>query len=324
MKPIAAEPLQGRLLFNLFEHRQRVSTCAVLLAMIALATFEFVSVSGHNFQQDLEVSPSQRGTQALEPTPAVEDAASEWNQLKTRTRANFRPGLPDIALPVQMDVYEAQFLANEAPHSIGTYQRDTIGDIDIETSQWQSSAEDGGLTRCITYIHPINVPMAPPRAGATKQQRLTKYGTHGVVLETNTVVNDLPKTDCFVVEDRILLESTDDGGIILSAWFNIRFTKKTVFKSIIEKTTASEFQEWFRKYGEMIKRVVATARMTAGQTSVSSTHDDGQILKSRNSRNTKSHLVFSGGAKADPTTIKQGFPSTSRLPWLSFITGSSY
>jgi hypothetical protein len=83
--------------------------------------------------------------------------------------------------------------------------------------------------------------MAPPEAMAKKHQRLHKYGGFGICVDTSSRVHDVPLTDCFFLDDRLLVESTEDGGIILTLRFEIRFIKSTMFRRIIERTTKDEF-----------------------------------------------------------------------------------
>jgi hypothetical protein len=117
-------------------------------------------------------------------------------------------------------------------------------------------------------------------------------------------VEDVPKADCFVVEDRIMVESTKDGGIVLSGWFQIRFLKKTMFRSIIEKATSKEFVEYLRGYGDMVRLATATTTTTTRTTPTT-----GQ----RSSSDTSVKVARGGDDYARPRRHQW-----SRLPWLSF------
>jgi hypothetical protein len=124
-------------------------------------------------------------------------------------------------------------------------------------------------------MHPVNVPMAPPKAGARKEQTYCRYGDYGLVIETRTYVRDVPMTDCFYVVDRILVEpnyrnpsdsssnkenqqdltninnhdsssTAPPPSVLVSMEFQINFVKSTMFKGIISKTTSSEFKAFFQ------------------------------------------------------------------------------
>ncbi len=98
----------------------------------------------------------------------------------------------------------------------------------------------------------VNAPMAPPEAMAKKHQRLRKYGDYGICIDTSSRVHDVPLTDCFYLDDRLLVQSTEDGGIILTSRFEIRFIKSTMFRRIIERTTKDEFLKWADRFRKLL------------------------------------------------------------------------
>ena len=111
-----------------------------------------------------------------------------------------------------------------------------IGELNVVTTPWDSTrtpvepAASESSSRTIHYTHPVNVPMAPPTAKACKQQRCNKFGNAGLCLETCTVVEDVPMTDCFVVDDRLWVHANDESeGCVLFVTFQIRFVKGTVY-----------------------------------------------------------------------------------------------
>ncbi len=137
-----------------------------------------------------------------------------------------------------------------------------IGEMNVDATSWQpphdpnnSGAENTQPSkRTIHYVHPINAPMAPPSAKACKTQYFQKFGPIGLCLETSTVVEDVPMTDCFVVDDRLWVyeDENDDNGCVVEVTFNIRFVKTTMFRRIIENSTRSEFNKFWGQFGDMI------------------------------------------------------------------------
>ena len=136
-----------------------------------------------------------------------------------------------------------------------------VGDLDVVATPWEScnDSDDASesLTRTIHYTHPINAPMTPPKCPAQKEQTLKRYGNqNGLVVETKTIVNDVPMTDCFYVKDIIQVASTPRANeFTLNIRFEIVFVKSTMFRALISRTTASEFNtfmtdlaSWFEKY----------------------------------------------------------------------------
>ena len=124
------------------------------------------------------------------------------------------------------------------------------GDKDLSASPWK---QDGTQwKRTIEYSHPINAPLAPPEARARKEQRYRRFGDHGLSIETDTFVDDVPMADCFYVTDRILVKSTENG-VRLTGEFDIRFVKTTMFRSIISNTTRREFLKNFAMHYAMME-----------------------------------------------------------------------
>lgn len=129
------------------------------------------------------------------------------------------------------------------------------GDKDLTTSNWTKDGEE--YTRTIEYSHPVNAPLAPPMARARKEQRYRRFGDHGISIETDTYVDDVPMTDCFYVTDRLLVAATDKA-VSVSAQFDIRFVKSTMFRAIIANTTRSEFLKMYHSLYEHMREKYQT------------------------------------------------------------------
>lgn len=142
-------------------------------------------------------------------------------------------------------------LKDDAPNSFGKFMTD-IGDMNVETTFWEPGSGQS-TSRSIHYIHPVNVPMAPPTAKAFKTQNLHKFGTVGLCLESSTIVEDVPMTDCFVVDDRLwVCTDSETNGCVINVAFQIRFVKTTLFRRIIQNATRLEFLKWWKQFEEMV------------------------------------------------------------------------
>ena len=116
---------------------------------------------------------------------------------------------------------------------------ESSGESNVIMSPWKQEENDI-FARTIEYSHPVNAPLAPPMARARREQRYRLYGKHGLCIETDTYVEDVPMADCFFVTERVLVEPKDEGQVVVLAEFDIRFVKSTMFRSIIASTTRSE------------------------------------------------------------------------------------
>jgi VAD1 Analog of StAR-related lipid transfer domain len=147
--------------------------------------------------------------------------------------------------------YQA-FMADSATYSLARFLEQR-GDYELRSTEWEtvSTSTESVETvapqqqkRVVKYMHPVNVPLAPPQAGARKEQTLRRYGDVGIVVETQTFVDDVPMTDCFYVADRLSVEaSNNNNSVTITIEFGITFIKSTMFKGIISKKTAAEFTD---------------------------------------------------------------------------------
>ncbi len=149
------------------------------------------------------------------------------------------------------------------------------GDFDVRTSDWEEDINAAGSAepsnvgawkqykRVIKYMHPVNVPLAPPQAAARKEQLLTRYHNAGICIVTQTFVDDVPMTDCFYVADRMLVEpsSSIEGGITIRMEFGITFVKSTMFKGIISRKTTAEFIELFKALAQFISNAMISTNI---------------------------------------------------------------
>jgi len=201
-----------------------------------------------------EISPSKRRPSLIDEAP--KDMKSGWEKLKSSEEPSYSNcALKDIFLPCNLNDFYQKFLANNAKYSFKDYLI-SIGDSEIKESPWCEELDGFTSSRQIHYRHPVNAPMAPPSAKATKSQRLQRFEEYGICLETCTQVNDVPFTDCFTIEDQILIEHTEKeglDGVMLQAKFEIRFIKNTFWKRIIEKTSSTEFFNFFNGYADYLK-----------------------------------------------------------------------
>lgn len=112
--------------------------------------------------------------------------------------------------------------------------------------------------------------MAPPQARATKTQHLYKnsYSSSttisSIMISTSTQTFDAPATDCFTVQDVLLVEQQQqekEGGsqspsqvlTELSISFQVLFVKHTIFQKFVEMTTNAEFNKVLGGYAQMIQ-----------------------------------------------------------------------
>jgi len=119
------------------------------------------------------------------------------------------------------------------------------------------------LSRTLTFVHPLsnNMVGSPKEARTTKHQVLRRYGDFGMTLENTTIVQDVPYADTFQVHDvwRITKQEevdNKDSCCILQVYFAPVFTKRTMFKNIIERSIRTGTKEWFEGYIDMLQEAL--------------------------------------------------------------------
>ena len=153
------------------------------------------------------------------------------------------------------------------------------GDEEIDCTSWKKEKFGTvGMTRTIEYTHPVNAPMAPPKARARKEQTLKTYGKFGFIIKTKTFVADVPMTDCFYVEDLIRVKAVSGSKVEISINFGLTFVKSTMFRSIIQRTTKGEFHGFMENYiNFLVDSLGASSDTTAAATTPSEQQQHNSI-----------------------------------------------
>lgn len=125
------------------------------------------------------------------------------------------------------------------------------------------------MARSIKFTHPIQVGgaavmgmggMTPSEARTSREQRLWRFEGEGLIIENTTHVEGvIPASDSFHVLDRWVIEPLGGNSefVQLSASFDVHFTKRTLFRSIIEKNIKKATIAWWRRYSETLAAVVS-------------------------------------------------------------------
>ncbi len=122
--------------------------------------------------------------------------------------------------------------------------------------------------------------MAPPFGQAIKTQTMKRFANYGLIVITKAVVNDVPMTDCFYVEDCLLVSTSSlslsssssssssnpgsgsagssggTGSTVLTSMYDIKFVKSTMYKKIITMMSVNDLNKFHRGFLESIKNNV--------------------------------------------------------------------
>lgn len=173
--------------------------------------------------------------------------------------------LKSLELPVTLERFYQLFLADGAPYALDWYQEKYVGDRDIELTGWDVDADEQILKRSMSFTHPINNVLGPAQARTARHQRLKRFEDFGILVENTTVIVDnIPSADAFYVHDHWVIQGSelDPQSVTLSTRFAARFTKRALFRGLIEKSVAKETTKWFQGYAEMLQSKIQQALET--------------------------------------------------------------
>lgn len=164
----------------------------------------------------------------------------------------------NIALSCSLEAFMDMFFSNDATFSISRYQEEVILDKEVNYSKWKKRPEvyPPIFDRDINFVHPLNNSVGPSQAKTNRRQSFQRFGALGATLQNVTIVNGVPSADCFRVEDRWSVESIGESSVHLRVTFRIVFTKRTMFKPIIQKNVKAETKKWFHGYAKYLRQAL--------------------------------------------------------------------
>jgi hypothetical protein len=185
------------------------------------------------------------------------------------------------------------FLADHAPHSLDSFQRNTIGDTEMVVAPWELRRGCDLLVRTTSCQHKLKNSLGPSHAKTTRHQRLQRFGNLGICVESSITVAGVPAADCFIVSDQWLIEAVPGGNVLFSVRFQINFLKRTILKGIIQTSTRTESKQWFASYVKMMQTALSgqdSERVTIRREANVDTLDILQRLDDINGMNQKLQL----------------------------------
>lgn len=200
-------------------------------------------------------------------------------------------GLSEVAcmnLQIDCDVNEffSLFLSDDAPHSLGHYH-ERVGDTNVKTTVWHNKK------RKIVYSHPISLPGAPPTGEATKFQTIRTFGDHGLCIDTETRITNIPFADCFYVSDRLIITRNGCNKTLLTIKFGLTFEKRTLFRSVISATSIRDVKEFQKGFIATIQRALENNSSSDESSTNQNTGNGSKVSKKLDSAPENAKLPFS-------------------------------
>ena len=184
----------------------------------------------------------------------TENLVNDWNEEKLKQEAKYKErAIDSVTLNWSLSDFFDRFLADDAPHSIMRYQEQQIGDTQVKATKWMLDENDC-MTRTISFCHPISnsFGIGPSSTLANREQTFYRFGDIGMCLATTTNVSGVPASDAFHVADLWLVEQISRQEIRFSVLYETVFTKRTIFRRVIEASTKIEIKSWYTGYLAML------------------------------------------------------------------------
>mmetsp|Transcript_90103 Transcript_90103/g.183731 ORF Transcript_90103/g.183731 Transcript_90103/m.183731 type:complete len:751 (+) Transcript_90103:265-2517(+) len=229
-----------------------------------------------------------------------------------------------------LEAFVEAFVGDNAPSSYCGFMTEVVGDSGVTATRWVADDNDNSavqaLARTIEYTHPVNAPMAPPQAQARKEQTMRNYGNNrGLVIETKTIVSDVPMTDCFYVRDVLLVERNTEengGGWLVNIRFEIVFVKSTMFRSLISRTTTGEFNAFMKDLAAfLVTNCGGTAAASTLPAEEEPTGDNNPALLRQGTTDASHGDGTPSGSGRDYATLGWKLVSVVLLVWIATAQG---
>ena len=217
--------------------------------------------------EEEEGRPSNRGSMECIDDPAVAFEACV-------RRASLRiPVVTGDLLPLSLDDFFAQFVADEAPHSWAQYHG-IVGDTNVVATRWELGEGECEFRRQIKFFKPVNLPGLKSTRGI-KHQRYRLFPGIGGIICSSTWLEDVPAAKTFSVDD-VLVVRVSGEAVEVSISFEVKFLQSTMFKFVIESGTNAEMFKWLTAFASYLKKVANGEQLLSPVTPIcpSSTADD--------------------------------------------------
>ncbi|KAL6766516.1 hypothetical protein ACKKBG_A36340 [Auxenochlorella protothecoides x Auxenochlorella symbiontica] len=211
------------------------------------------SDSDSSGSSDDESSVAEGGdpkAESLDVARADEEAPSVQDDAK--------PSL-EYTVPCSPQVFWTKFLGNNSSYFKDFHE--SRGDSSVKLTKWKKHSK-GGVVRDLQFVTPVKMKMGPDTTLCNQTQRFTAYRDDHLVFETTQTMNDIPYSDHFTVDSRWDVTSSEDDTCTVRIYIFVPFSKKTMWRSFIEKGVKEGCLTSFTAWRDMAKDVLAGKKGT--------------------------------------------------------------
>lgn len=165
-----------------------------------------------------------------------------------------------FSMPVSLAEFQRMFIGDSATFSVGDFHT-MKKDTNFAMTPWMpptssSSVASSERVRELTFSRPLRG-MKPTRA--TKYQKWINMGKQGCVLTSSTKLKDVPCSDCFSVDESMVVLSNGEHSVHVKISWEVQWLRSSFLKSLIESNTRSEMKMWQSSYLESMLQHVTSS-----------------------------------------------------------------
>lgn len=164
----------------------------------------------------------------------------------------------EAGFPICVEDFFTLFISDSASDFLERFHG-KCGDKDFQCTPWRPH-EQFGHARDLSFLHPVKVYIGAKLGRCQEVQKYRVYRNSHLVIETTQRVSEVPFADYFHVERIWDVEknNNEENSCILRVYFNVAFSKKTMFKGKIEQSTRDELRDvhgmWINNAHELLKQ----------------------------------------------------------------------
>ena len=226
-----------------------------LLRRRSLSLSHVPSVNGSGYKQILDelesVEEEESRPRCRESFESTNDPAAAFEACVRRSSLRIPVATSDL-LPLTLDEFFAQFVADDAPHSWAQYHG-MVGDTNVLATRWEKGEGECEFRRQIKFFKPVNLPGLKSTRGI-KHQRYRLFPGIGGIVCSSTWLEDVPAAKTFSVDD-VLVVRVSGEAVEVSISFEVKFLQSTMFKFVIESSTNAEMFKWLTAFASYLKKV---------------------------------------------------------------------
>eukprot|EP01026_Neomeris_dumetosa_P038110 TRINITY_DN3100_c0_g1_i12.p1 TRINITY_DN3100_c0_g1~~TRINITY_DN3100_c0_g1_i12.p1 ORF type:complete len:629 (-),score=76.10 TRINITY_DN3100_c0_g1_i12:220-2106(-) len=159
--------------------------------------------------------------------------------------------LIDVELKLSTVGFAAEILSDTS--SVFHEYHNQRGDRNLHITPWKKTPAIGHV-RDLIFVSQVTSRVGPSQTSCSQIQRASFYREEHLVFETSQVMSDIPFGDSFTVETRWDLVNLDSNTCRLTIHCHIPFSKKIMWRRIIESSAIKELDQSLKQFVEIMQK----------------------------------------------------------------------